>query len=164
MSAGRTEAELNNFSPHYKRQYCVAFFSQLQDEVEQQQTVHPQLLKQKVLFNNQPKCNYAPFIGYILDSCVFFSFVERVQGMPIYPVCVCRSIHRPLIWCIRTASSTLMTVRSGRRGLWRCGQTTVWSFMTARRCITLQHTNAASLWIIRSPSNFIFVMLTIKLR
>ncbi|MCJ8740301.1 hypothetical protein PDJAM_G00057200 [Pangasius djambal] len=44
---GRTEAELNNFSPHYKRQYCVAFFSQLQDEVEQQQTVHTQLLKQK---------------------------------------------------------------------------------------------------------------------
>ncbi|XP_060800262.1 protein Niban 1 [Neoarius graeffei] len=44
---GRTEAELNNFSPHYKRQCCVAFFSQLQDEVEQQQTVHTQLLKQK---------------------------------------------------------------------------------------------------------------------
>ncbi|XP_060744115.1 protein Niban 1 [Tachysurus vachellii] len=44
---GRSEAELNNFSPHYKRQYCVAFFSQLQDEVEQQQTVHTQLLKQK---------------------------------------------------------------------------------------------------------------------
>ncbi|KAF5906238.1 protein Niban-like, partial [Clarias magur] len=44
---GRTEAELNNFSPHYKRQYCVAFFSQLQDEVEQQQTVHTNLLKQK---------------------------------------------------------------------------------------------------------------------
>ncbi|XP_017346878.1 protein Niban 1 [Ictalurus punctatus] len=44
---GRTEAELNNFSPHYKRQYCVAFVSQLQDEVEQQQTVHTQLLKQK---------------------------------------------------------------------------------------------------------------------
>ncbi|KAG7321684.1 hypothetical protein KOW79_014542 [Hemibagrus wyckioides] len=44
---GRTEAELNNFSPHYKRQYCVSLFSQLQDEVEQQQTVNTQLLKQK---------------------------------------------------------------------------------------------------------------------
>ncbi|XP_062872662.1 protein Niban 1 [Trichomycterus rosablanca] len=44
---GRTEAELNNFSPHYRRQHCVAFFSKLRDEVEQQQTVHTQLLKQK---------------------------------------------------------------------------------------------------------------------
>ncbi|KAF7700256.1 protein Niban 1 [Silurus meridionalis] len=45
---GRTEAELNNFSPHFKRQHSVAFFSQLQDEVEQQQThLYTQLLKQK---------------------------------------------------------------------------------------------------------------------
>ncbi|XP_017581182.2 protein Niban 1 [Pygocentrus nattereri] len=44
---GRTEAELKNFSPHYKRQYCVAFFSQLQDEVEQHRTGQTQLLKQK---------------------------------------------------------------------------------------------------------------------
>ncbi|XP_036421218.1 protein Niban 1 [Colossoma macropomum] len=44
---GRAEAELKNFSPHYKRQYCVAFFSQLQDEVEQHRTGQTQLLKQK---------------------------------------------------------------------------------------------------------------------
>ncbi|XP_029105882.1 protein Niban-like isoform X1 [Scleropages formosus] len=45
---GRTEAELKNFSPHYRRQYLVAFFSQLQDEVEQHKTSQPQLLKRRV--------------------------------------------------------------------------------------------------------------------
>uniref|UniRef100_A0A8C9V285 Protein Niban-like n=1 Tax=Scleropages formosus TaxID=113540 RepID=A0A8C9V285_SCLFO len=44
----RTEAELKNFSPHYRRQYLVAFFSQLQDEVEQHKTSQPQLLKRRV--------------------------------------------------------------------------------------------------------------------
>ncbi|XP_030630585.1 protein Niban 1 [Chanos chanos] len=44
---GRTEAELKNFSPHYRRQYCVAFFSQLQDEVEQHRAGQTQLLKQR---------------------------------------------------------------------------------------------------------------------
>ncbi|XP_076831970.1 protein Niban 1 [Brachyhypopomus gauderio] len=44
---GRTEAELKNFSPHYRRQYSVAFFSQLQEEVEPQRSGHTHLLKQK---------------------------------------------------------------------------------------------------------------------
>ncbi|XP_066517988.1 protein Niban 1 [Hoplias malabaricus] len=44
---GRAEAELKNFSPHYKRQYSVAFFSELQDEVEQHCSAQTQLLKQK---------------------------------------------------------------------------------------------------------------------
>ncbi|KAI7809888.1 putative protein Niban-like, partial [Triplophysa rosa] len=44
---GRTEAELKNFSPHYRRQSCVAFFSHLKDEVEQHRTSQDNLLKQK---------------------------------------------------------------------------------------------------------------------
>ncbi|XP_041133578.1 protein Niban 1-like isoform X2 [Polyodon spathula] len=44
---GRAEAELKNFSPHYRRQYAVAFFRQLRDEVEQHRTVQTQLLKHK---------------------------------------------------------------------------------------------------------------------
>ncbi|XP_051554492.1 protein Niban 1-like [Myxocyprinus asiaticus] len=44
---GRTEAELKNFSPHYRRQSCVAFFSLLKDEVEQHRSGQAQLLKQK---------------------------------------------------------------------------------------------------------------------
>ncbi|MBN3302326.1 NIBAN protein, partial [Amia calva] len=44
---GRAEAELKNFSPHYRRQYSVAFFSQLHDEVEQHKTAQTQLLKQR---------------------------------------------------------------------------------------------------------------------
>ncbi|KAK1164016.1 protein Niban 1-like isoform X1 [Acipenser oxyrinchus oxyrinchus] len=44
---GRAEAELKNFSPHYRRQYAVAFFRQLHDEVEQQRTVQTQLLKHR---------------------------------------------------------------------------------------------------------------------
>ncbi|KAG1969388.1 protein Niban 1 [Pimephales promelas] len=44
---GRTEAELKNFSPHYRRQSCVAFFCHLKDEVEQHRVGQAQLLKQK---------------------------------------------------------------------------------------------------------------------
>uniref|UniRef100_A0A8C1NC21 Niban apoptosis regulator 1b n=1 Tax=Cyprinus carpio TaxID=7962 RepID=A0A8C1NC21_CYPCA len=43
----RTEAELKNFSPHYRRQSCVAFFCHLKDEVEQHRAGQAQLLKQK---------------------------------------------------------------------------------------------------------------------
>ncbi|KAK1165311.1 protein Niban 1-like isoform X1 [Acipenser oxyrinchus oxyrinchus] len=44
---GRAEAELKNFSPHYRRQYAVAFFRQLHDEVEQHRTVETHLLKHR---------------------------------------------------------------------------------------------------------------------
>ncbi|XP_015210547.2 protein Niban 1a [Lepisosteus oculatus] len=44
---GRAEAELKNFSPHYKRQYAIAFFSEIHDEVEQHKPVQTQLLKQR---------------------------------------------------------------------------------------------------------------------
>ncbi|XP_077081924.1 protein Niban 1 [Siphateles boraxobius] len=44
---GRTEAELKNFSPHFRRQSCVAFFCHLKDEVEQHRAGQAQLLKQK---------------------------------------------------------------------------------------------------------------------
>uniref|UniRef100_A0A8C1LQL1 Niban apoptosis regulator 1b n=1 Tax=Cyprinus carpio TaxID=7962 RepID=A0A8C1LQL1_CYPCA len=44
-----TEAELKNFSPHYRRQSCVAFFCHLKDEVEQHRAGQAQLLKQKPL-------------------------------------------------------------------------------------------------------------------
>ncbi|KTG01916.1 hypothetical protein cypCar_00016694 [Cyprinus carpio] len=44
---GRTEAELKNFSPHYRRQSCVAFFCHLKEEVEQHRAGQAQLLKQK---------------------------------------------------------------------------------------------------------------------
>uniref|UniRef100_A0A673X1T4 Niban apoptosis regulator 1b n=1 Tax=Salmo trutta TaxID=8032 RepID=A0A673X1T4_SALTR len=49
VCAGRAEAELKNFSPHYRQQYFVAFFSQLQEEVEQHKETHTQLLKQRPL-------------------------------------------------------------------------------------------------------------------
>ncbi|XP_028971698.2 protein Niban 1 isoform X2 [Esox lucius] len=44
---GCAESELNNFGPHYKRQYSLAFCSQLQNEVEQHKEGHTQLLKQR---------------------------------------------------------------------------------------------------------------------
>ncbi|ROL44749.1 Protein Niban [Anabarilius grahami] len=49
VCVGRTEAELKNFSPHYRRQSCVAFFCHLKDEVEQHRAGQAQLLKQKSL-------------------------------------------------------------------------------------------------------------------
>uniref|UniRef100_A0A8C2GM63 Niban apoptosis regulator 1b n=1 Tax=Cyprinus carpio TaxID=7962 RepID=A0A8C2GM63_CYPCA len=47
VCVGRTEAELKNFSPHYRRQSCVAFFCHLKEEVEQHRAGQAQLLKQK---------------------------------------------------------------------------------------------------------------------
>ncbi|KAK6311271.1 hypothetical protein J4Q44_G00193260 [Coregonus suidteri] len=44
---GRAEAELKNFTPHYRQQYFVAFCSKLQEEVEQQKETRTQLLKQR---------------------------------------------------------------------------------------------------------------------
>ncbi|XP_072367370.1 protein Niban 1-like isoform X1 [Scyliorhinus torazame] len=44
---GKAEAELKNFSPHYQRQYSVAFFNHIRCEVEQDQEEHPQLLQHK---------------------------------------------------------------------------------------------------------------------
>ncbi|KAL4635071.1 protein Niban [Arapaima gigas] len=45
----RADAELQNFSPYYRHQYSVAFFSQLHDEVEQHSLNQTQLLKQREL-------------------------------------------------------------------------------------------------------------------
>ncbi|KAG7487566.1 hypothetical protein MATL_G00024960 [Megalops atlanticus] len=44
---GRADAELESFSPYYRRQYLMAFFSKLQDEVEQHKPRQTQLLKQR---------------------------------------------------------------------------------------------------------------------
>ncbi|XP_067846610.1 protein Niban 1-like isoform X2 [Heptranchias perlo] len=44
---GKAEAELKNFSPHYQRQYSVAFFNHIRCEVEQDREVQPQLLQRK---------------------------------------------------------------------------------------------------------------------
>ncbi|XP_061095654.1 protein Niban 1a [Conger conger] len=44
---GHANAELKDFSTYYKHQYLVAFFSKVQDEVEQKKTGQTQLLKQR---------------------------------------------------------------------------------------------------------------------
>ncbi|XP_030061756.1 protein Niban 1 [Microcaecilia unicolor] len=44
---GKTEALIKNFSPHYKRQYAVAFFNQIQNDVEQHRDSVSQFLKSK---------------------------------------------------------------------------------------------------------------------
>ncbi|XP_041063739.1 protein Niban 1a [Carcharodon carcharias] len=44
---GKAEAELKNFSPHYQRQYSVAFFNHIRCEVEQDQEEQPQLQQHK---------------------------------------------------------------------------------------------------------------------
>uniref|UniRef100_A0A8D0DQM9 Niban apoptosis regulator 1 n=1 Tax=Salvator merianae TaxID=96440 RepID=A0A8D0DQM9_SALMN len=44
---GRTEAVINNFSPHYKRQYAVAFCKHIQNELEQSRDLQSQFLKTK---------------------------------------------------------------------------------------------------------------------
>ncbi|XP_023660309.2 protein Niban 1-like [Paramormyrops kingsleyae] len=44
---GQADAELQGFQSHYKRQYTLAFFTWLQDEVEQHKEGQTQLLKQR---------------------------------------------------------------------------------------------------------------------
>ncbi|XP_056131814.1 protein Niban 1a isoform X2 [Lampris incognitus] len=44
---GQAEDELKKFSPHYRKQFSIAHFSQVEDELEQQNEKITQLLKQK---------------------------------------------------------------------------------------------------------------------
>nr|XP_020650766.1 protein Niban [Pogona vitticeps] len=44
---GKTEAVIKNFSPHYKRQYAVAFCKDIQNELEQNRDLQSQFLKTK---------------------------------------------------------------------------------------------------------------------
>lgn len=48
MCAGEAEAELKRFSPYYRKQFSVARFSQVEDELEPNKEKISQLLKQKV--------------------------------------------------------------------------------------------------------------------
>uniref|UniRef100_A0A673W097 Niban apoptosis regulator 1a n=1 Tax=Salmo trutta TaxID=8032 RepID=A0A673W097_SALTR len=47
LFVGCAEAELKEFGPHYRTQYSVVFFSQIQDELEQPKEKIKQLLKQR---------------------------------------------------------------------------------------------------------------------
>uniref|UniRef100_A0A8C7SPJ5 Niban 1/2/3 domain-containing protein n=1 Tax=Oncorhynchus mykiss TaxID=8022 RepID=A0A8C7SPJ5_ONCMY len=47
LFVGCAEAELKEFGPHYRTQYSVVFFSQVQDELEQPKEKIKQLLKQR---------------------------------------------------------------------------------------------------------------------
>ncbi|XP_051854744.1 protein Niban 1 [Antechinus flavipes] len=44
---GKTEAAIKNFSPHYRRQYSVAFYNDVWSEVEQHKDLRSQFLKTK---------------------------------------------------------------------------------------------------------------------
>lgn len=48
LAADQAEAVLKDFSPFFRRQFSVARFSQLEDDLEQNKEKITQLLKQKV--------------------------------------------------------------------------------------------------------------------
>ena len=48
VCVGQAEAELKDFSPYYRKQFCVARLSQVEDELEQQKASTTQLLRQRV--------------------------------------------------------------------------------------------------------------------
>ncbi|XP_028667200.2 protein Niban 1a [Erpetoichthys calabaricus] len=64
---GRSEAELKNFTPHYKYQFMVAYFKQLQDEVEQHKAVPSQLLKQRESTNPEQVIHEQVVLHYVED-------------------------------------------------------------------------------------------------
>ncbi|XP_010153920.1 PREDICTED: protein Niban-like, partial [Eurypyga helias] len=47
LKSGKTEAVIKNFSPHYRRQYAVAFCKHVQDELEQHRDSQSRFLKTK---------------------------------------------------------------------------------------------------------------------
>lgn len=47
-AAGEAEAELKDFSPYYRRQFSIARFLQVEDDLEQRKEKVAQLLMQKV--------------------------------------------------------------------------------------------------------------------
>uniref|UniRef100_A0A8V0YEI0 Family with sequence similarity 129 member A n=1 Tax=Gallus gallus TaxID=9031 RepID=A0A8V0YEI0_CHICK len=71
MSAaqGKTEAIIKNFSPHYKRQYAVAFCKHVQDELEQHRNSQSQFLK------TRPKSE----AGTVLYETELLHFAEDVK-------------------------------------------------------------------------------------
>ncbi|NXJ13509.1 NIBAN protein, partial [Odontophorus gujanensis] len=66
---GKTEAIVKNFSPHYKRQYAVAFCKHVQDELEQHRNSQSQFLKTK------PKLE----AGTVLYETELLHFAEDVK-------------------------------------------------------------------------------------
>uniref|UniRef100_A0A8B9BED4 Niban apoptosis regulator 1 n=1 Tax=Anser brachyrhynchus TaxID=132585 RepID=A0A8B9BED4_9AVES len=66
---GKTEAVIKNFSPHYKRQYTVAFCKHVQDELEQHRDSQSQFLKTK------PKAE----AGTVLYETELLHFVEDLK-------------------------------------------------------------------------------------
>uniref|UniRef100_A0A8B9I1K4 Niban apoptosis regulator 1 n=1 Tax=Anser brachyrhynchus TaxID=132585 RepID=A0A8B9I1K4_9AVES len=65
----KTEAVIKNFSPHYKRQYTVAFCKHVQDELEQHRDSQSQFLKTK------PKAE----AGTVLYETELLHFVEDLK-------------------------------------------------------------------------------------
>ncbi|OXB84332.1 UNVERIFIED_CONTAM: hypothetical protein H355_007215 [Colinus virginianus] len=70
---GKTEAIIKNFSPHYRRQYAVAFCKHVQDELEQHRNSQSQFLKTKV--GGHPKSE----AGTVLYETELLHFAEDVK-------------------------------------------------------------------------------------
>lgn len=51
LTAGQAEAELKDFSPYYRKQFSIARFSQVEDDLQQHKEKITQLLKQRVRIN-----------------------------------------------------------------------------------------------------------------
>lgn len=51
LTAGQAEVELKDFSPYYRKQFSIARFSQVEDDLQQHKEKTTQLLKQRVRIN-----------------------------------------------------------------------------------------------------------------
>ena len=51
ICAGQAEAELKDFSPYYRKQFSVARFAEVEDDLEQHKEKITQLLQQRVRLN-----------------------------------------------------------------------------------------------------------------
>uniref|UniRef100_H3A8W7 Niban apoptosis regulator 1 n=1 Tax=Latimeria chalumnae TaxID=7897 RepID=H3A8W7_LATCH len=66
---GKAEAVLKNFSPYYKRQYAVAFFNHIRNEVEQQRDPQSLLLK----------CKESVEMEKVLHELELLQFVDELK-------------------------------------------------------------------------------------
>lgn len=65
VPAGQAEAELKEFGPYYRKQFSVARFSQVEDDLEQHKEKITQLLRQRVCvptcrLNRLPPARHSP--------------------------------------------------------------------------------------------------------
>lgn len=100
--AGQVDEKIKEFAPIYRKQYSLAYLSQIRDELEQRKEEHTQLLKQRVGIRSHAWINFTQRHMYHL---LLRSTHDVYLPRPL------QSLER---CCMKRMCSALMTAGSGR--------------------------------------------------